>query len=165
MCSETAAVVGKRENNNMAKEVPRSTVGPAQKLDHGKQLARLRRFCTSIPGTTEKVSHGEPTFFTPKRVFAMFANNHHGDARVAVWLPAADGVQAALIEEAPGTYFRPPYVGVRGWVGVELPKVDDGRLGALIREAFRFIDRKSTASRRATQPVPAREGRRAPRRA
>src|SRR5215469_4008166 len=49
----------------------------------------------------------------------MFANNHHGDGHVAAWFPAAAGVQAALIEDAPETYFRPPYVGVSGWVGVE----------------------------------------------
>src|SRR5882757_10355430 len=98
---------------------------PAARKDDGKQLERLRRLCLSIPGTLEKRSHGEPTFFTPKRVFAMFANNHHGDGHVAVWIPAASGGQAALIEEAPDTYFRPPYVGVGGWVGVELSRVDD----------------------------------------
>lgn len=76
----------------------------------------------------------------------MFANNHHGDGHVAVWIPAAAGVQGALIQEAPRTYFRPPYVGVSGWVGVELANVDDGQLGALIREAFHLVGGKSTAS-------------------
>lgn len=140
----------------MAKGHPRAKAGPAPKLDKGKQLARVRRVCTSIPGTIEKISHGEPTFFTPKRVFAMFANNHHGDGRVAVWLPAADGVQSALIEEAPETYFRPPYVGVNGWVGVELSKVDDDQLGALIHEAFRFIGQKTSEPRRSKPGQPAR---------
>jgi hypothetical protein len=149
----------------MAKEIARTKVGPAPKLDDGTQLARLRRICTSIPGTVEKVSHGEPTFFTPKRVFAMFANNHHADGHVAVWLPAAAGVQAALIAEAPETYFRPPYVGVSGWVGVELSKVDDEQLGALIREAFRLIDMKNAASRRSKPSQPARAEKLAPPRA
>jgi hypothetical protein len=75
----------------------------------------------------------------------MFSNNHHGDGHVAVWIPAAPGVQAALIEEAPDTYYRPPYVGVNGWVGVELSRVDDEQLGALIREAFRLVTTKTTA--------------------
>jgi hypothetical protein len=110
------------------------------------QLDRVRRICLSIPGTIEKVSHGEPTFFTPKRVFAMFANNHHGDGHIATWVPAAAGVQAALIEEQPEVFFRPPYVGGGGWVGVELDKVDDDQLGALIREAFRLMAAKDTAS-------------------
>jgi hypothetical protein len=123
-------------------------VGLAPKLDHGTQLNRVRGICTSIPGTIEKISHGEPTFFTPKRVFVMFANNHHDDGHVAVWIPAAPGVQAALIEEAPGVYFRPPYVGVSGWVGVELAGVDDAQLGALIREAFRVVAVRRTAASR-----------------
>jgi hypothetical protein len=110
--------------------------------DHGTQIKRLRRVCLSIPGVMEKISHGEPTFFTPKRVFAMFANNHHGDGHVAAWLPAGPGVQEALIGEAPEIYFRPPYVGGGGWVGVELSKVDDDQLGALVREAFRLIAAK-----------------------
>jgi hypothetical protein len=87
----------------------------------------------------EKLSHGEPTFFTPRRVFAMFANNHHDDGHVAAWLPAGPGVQQALIDEAPQIYFRPPYVGPAGWIGVELSKVDDDLLGSLIREAYQLI--------------------------
>jgi hypothetical protein len=132
----------KRDRSN------RSKGGPVAKTDRGLRLGRVRRICGSIPGTIEKLSHGEPTFFTPKRVFVMFANNHHRDGHVAIWVPAAPGVQAALIEESPDTYFRPPYVGVAGWVGVELPKVDDEQLGALIREAFRFITSKAAAKPR-----------------
>jgi hypothetical protein len=123
-------------------DIPRKA-GQVSKRVQQKQLARLRRICASIPGAIEKLSHGEPTFFTPKRVFAMFAGNHHNDGHVAVWLPAAPGVQADRIREVPGTYFRPPYVGASGWVAVELSKVDDEQLEALIREAFQFINAKS----------------------
>ena len=42
----------------------------------GTQLDRVRRICASIPGTVEKLSHGEPTFFKPTRLFVMFANSH-----------------------------------------------------------------------------------------
>jgi hypothetical protein len=125
-------------------------IGPVRRRDGGKQLARVRRICASIPGASEKLSHGEPTFFTPKRVFAMFANNHHGDGRIAVWLPAASGAQADLIEQFPDTYFRPPYVGAGGWVGVDLSKVDDGQLAALIREAFHLASGKSIVSHRSS---------------
>jgi len=115
---------------------------PAGKKDNGTQLKRLRRFCLSMPGAIEKLSHGEPTFFTPKRVFAMFSNNHHGDGHIAVWLPVGHGAQDALIEEAPQIYYKPPYVGPSGWIGVELSKVDDDQLGALIREAFHLMTAK-----------------------
>jgi len=115
--------------------------------DNGTQIKRLRRLCLSIPGAVEKISHGEPTFFTPKRVFAMFSNNHHGDGHIAVWLPAGPGVQEAVIEEAPEIYFRPPYVGGAGWIGVELSKVDDDQLGSLIREAYQLIAARDRGSR------------------
>jgi hypothetical protein len=138
----------KVERGAKANSTSQPKAGPAPKRDRGKQLARVRGICSSIPGTTEKLSHGSPTFFTPKRVFASFVDNHHGDGHVAVWIPAAPGVQAALTEEEPETYFRPPYVGPSGWVGVELSRVSDDQLGALIREAFRFVDIKSTARKR-----------------
>ena len=137
--------------------------GPAAKRDDGTQLQRVRLICSSIPGTVEKISHGEPTFFTPKRVFAMFADNHHGDGHVAVWVPAAPGVQGALIEEAPDTYFRPPYVGGAGWIGVELSSVDDERLRAVIREAFRLMSAKTIARSRSESSRPTRPSK-APRR-
>ncbi|HKQ87398.1 MAG TPA: MmcQ/YjbR family DNA-binding protein, partial [Candidatus Acidoferrales bacterium] len=76
-----------------------------------EHLGRVRRVCMSMPGATEKLSHGEPTFFVKKRVFTMFADNHHNDGHIAVWIPAMPGLQAALIKSSPKTYFRPPYVG------------------------------------------------------
>jgi hypothetical protein len=115
-------------------------------------LDRVRRICLAFPGAEEKLSHGSPTFFTPKRVFASFCDNHHGDGHIAVWIPAAPGVQQSLIAEDPATYYRPPYVGVSGWVGVELARVDDEQLGALLREAHGFIQAKSAkAQRRSTR--------------
>jgi hypothetical protein len=118
--AEKQTATPKRKSVLQPAEVPRKA-GPTSKRGVEKQLGRMRRVCTSISGTIEKLSHGEPTF-TPKRVFAMFAGNHHGDGRIAVWLPSAPGVQADLIAEAPDTYFRPPYVGAGGWVGVDLSK-------------------------------------------
>jgi hypothetical protein len=131
----------------MAKPVRRHAPAVQSKAARA-QIERVRRLCLSIPGTVEKISHGEPTFFTPKRVFAMFANNHHGDGRIAVWVPAAPGAQAVLIEEAPATYFRPPYVGPAGWIGVQLTEVDDDQLGSVIREAFSLISAKDRRVRR-----------------
>jgi hypothetical protein len=88
----------------------------------------------------EKISHGEPTFFVKKRVFAMFSNNHHRDGHVAVWVPAP--LQEALIGERPETYYRPPYVGSSGWVGIELDQVKDDALEAHFRQAWNLISRK-----------------------
>src|SRR5678815_2494145 len=88
-----------------------TTKGPAPKPASGeKHVERVRKICLSLPETFEKLSHGEPTFFVRKRVFAMCSINHHNDGHIAVTVPAAIGVQAALIESAPKKFYRPPYV-------------------------------------------------------
>ena len=116
------------------------TKSPAKKtIDGETQVERVRKICLQLPETMEKLSHGEPTFFVKKRVFAMCSINHHNDGHVAVVIPAAIGVQAALIEKSPKKFYRPPYVGHAGWVGIELPKVSDRELTAHIREAWKLI--------------------------
>ena len=124
---------------------------------HQEHLRRVRRICSAMPETTEKLSHGEPTFFVRKKVFTMFANNHHNDGHIAVWIPAPPGLQALLIHDAPETYFRPPYVGVRGWVGIELSAIGDAELAEHIREAWRLVAPKTL--RTAGDAVPAFRGR------
>lgn len=103
------------------------------------QLERVRRICLQFPEAEERLSHGEPTFFARKRVFAMFASNHHNDGRVAVWLPCEPDVQEMLIGSAPEKFFRPPYVGHRGWIGVELDQISDEELTFHITEGWRLV--------------------------
>ncbi|MCE7986895.1 MAG: MmcQ/YjbR family DNA-binding protein [Caldilinea sp. CFX5] len=104
-----------------------------------EQLVRVRGICLALPEAMEKLSHGEPTFFVGKKVFAMFANNHHNDGRIAVWLPVPPGMQPMMIEASPEKFFKPPYVGVRGWVGIELAQIDDDELTHHVHTAYRQI--------------------------
>ena len=103
------------------------------------QLERVRRICSTLPETTEKLSHGEPTFFVKNKVFVMFADNHHNDGHIAVWLPVPSGFQSTLIENTPETFFKPPYVGVRGWVGIELDRITDKDLTYHIEVAWELM--------------------------
>jgi hypothetical protein len=107
-----------------------------------EQILRVRRLCLALPGSSEKLSHGEPTFFVAKKVFAMFANNHHNDKHVAVYVPVEPGYQATLLKSAPRKYFYPPYVGVKGWIGIELERVDDEELGLHLIEAWKLTGKK-----------------------
>jgi len=112
----------------------------SKQTDKGeKQIERVRRICLALPDASEKLSHGEPTFFVRKKVFAMFSNNHHNDGHVAVLVPAAIGIQEMLIESAPQKFYRPAYVGVRGWVGIELNRVSDEELKLHLHEGWRLI--------------------------
>jgi hypothetical protein len=96
--------------------------GPAE-LGQAKVLARLRKICLAFPETSERPSHGAPTFFVrEKRSFLMVLSNHHGDGRFAIWCAAPDGMQKMLVEADPERFFVPPYVGHRGWLGVRLDR-------------------------------------------
>jgi len=107
-----------------------------------KHLERVRKICFQFPETTERLSHGEPTFFVGKRVFAMFSNNHHHDGHIAVLLPAPAGMQDILIETDPKTFYKPPYVGPSGWIGIELARINDRDLKAHIAEGWRGVASK-----------------------
>jgi hypothetical protein len=104
-----------------------------------EQLRRVRRLCAALPQTEERLSHGEPTFFVGGKVYVLFANNHHNDGHVAVWIPVASGLQATLLKTEPYKFFMPPYVGVRGWIGIELDAISDEELAAHICEAWRLL--------------------------
>jgi hypothetical protein len=103
-------------------------------------LERLRRLCLALPETSERLSHGEPTWFVrDKRAFAMYANHHHDD-RLAVWLAAPPDAQRILVASEPERFFTPPYVGVRGWLGVWLDvPVDWDELADLVADAYRMV--------------------------
>jgi len=101
-------------------------------------LDRLRDLCLALPEVEERLSHGEPTWFIRgKKSFVMFANHHHDD-RLAFWCAAPAGAQEAMVASESEKFFRPPYVGVRGWLGVYLDvEVDWEEIGAIVTEAYR----------------------------
>jgi hypothetical protein len=102
-------------------------------------IARLRRICLALPEAQERVSHGEVSFFVGRQ-FVALDDHHHGADRLAFWCPAPPGVQEQLIAEDPEQFFRPPYVGHRGWIGVRIdlepawPEIE-----AIVREAYRLV--------------------------
>ena len=116
-------------------------------------LAALRRLCLALPETTERLSHGEPTWFVRgKQTFVMFANHHHDD-RLAFWCAAPDGAQEVLVATHPDRFFVPPYVGHRGWLGVWLDvPVDWDEIADLVAGAYRRV-----APRRLLAALDARE--------
>jgi hypothetical protein len=122
-----------------------------------EHLVRVRRICAALPATSERLSHGEPTFFVGGKVYVMFANNHHGDGRVAAWLPAPPGFQQGMIDTSPVTFFLPPYVGHRGWVGVILTAISDADLHLHIETAWELIAAKRLRAARAAE-LAARRG-------
>lgn len=108
-------------------------------------VERLRALCLALPEVTEKVSHGEPTWFV-RRVFVSLADHHHDD-RLAFWCAAPPGAQEELVAAEPERFFRPPYVGGRGWLGVWLDvEVDWDEIAEIVTDAYRVIAPKKLAA-------------------
>ena len=108
-------------------------------------LTEIRRICLALPETSERLSHGAPTFFIrEKKTFTTFHEDHHGDGRTGIWCPAPPGVQEQMVEAEPERFYRPPYVGGRGWLGVNLDVDPDwDEVAGIIEEAFRHVAPKT----------------------
>ena len=118
------------------------------------ELDRLREICFALPEVSERVSHGAPTFFVrdKKTLVSYHPHGIHGEHGMSVWSPAPPGVQEQLVEDEPERFYRPPYVGHRGWIGVRLDRSPDwGEIAAIVEEAYRLVAPK-TLVRQLDQP-------------
>ena len=105
-------------------------------------IDQLRKICLALPEAHEVIAWGAPTFRVRNKLFAMYASggNHHGAGRDAVWCKATHIDQELLIKADPNRYFKPPYVGPSGWVGMYLDgKADWDAVAAQLRDAYRLI--------------------------
>jgi hypothetical protein len=105
-------------------------------------VERVRAICLALPETNERLSHGSPSWFIrDKKQFASLDDHHHGVDRIAIWCPAPPGVQEEVVAAEPDRFFRPPYVGGHGWIGVRIDEVDGGgpdwdELAAILLDAY-----------------------------
>ena len=122
---------------------------PYTDADVADATRRLRELCARLPEVTERLSHGAVTFFVRgKRTVCYLTDDHHGDGRLALICPAPAGVQQEMLALDPERFFRPPYVGHRGWIGLRLdrdPEWDE--VAALVVEAYRCVAPKTLVRR------------------
>ena len=113
-------------------------------------LQHLRDICLALPEVTERPSHSVPTFFVrdKKSFVQLWADGHHGDTFPHLWCAAPPGAQEELVEQEPERFFRPPYVGHRGWLGVRLDRgVDWSEVAEICRDAYRVVAPKTLVAR------------------
>lgn len=107
-------------------------------------VERLRGICLGLPEAEERETWGGPTFRVRAKIFAMTG----GEDGPSVWVKAPEGAQEVLVGADPERFFRPPYVGPKGWVGVRLaPPPDWDEVAALVRRSYRMIAPKRLAGR------------------
>ena len=112
-------------------------------MTRGKHSATaVRRICLGFPEVTERLSHGAPTWFigTKRSFVTCWTHGHHDHTFPHLWCAAPPGAQEELTETEPERFFRPPYVGGRGWIGVRLDgAVDWDEIAEVCREAYRTV--------------------------
>ncbi|MER7460593.1 MmcQ/YjbR family DNA-binding protein [Micromonospora sp. NPDC126480] len=111
-------------------------------MDDAGPLERIRSFCTAFPAVTERLSHGAPTWFIRGRTsFVMlWADGHHQDQFPHLWCAAPPGAQQELLAADPRVYFRPPYVGHRGWLGMRLDQgAEWAEVAEVCEDAYRAV--------------------------
>ena len=100
----------------------------------------IRRACLALPEVEERLSHGAPTFFVRRSFASVWVDGHHGERRSHAWFAAADGIQQVLTSGRPEHFFRPPYVGHRGWIGVRLDSgLGPDELADFCEDAYRVV--------------------------
>jgi hypothetical protein len=110
---------------------------------------RVRAVCAAFPEVTERLSHGSPAFFVRTKAFVyLMADGHHDNQFPHLWCAAPPGAQQELIAADPRRFFRPPYVGHRGWLGVRLDgEVDWAEITELCEDAYRAVAPKTLIAR------------------
>lgn len=114
---------------------------PYTDTDVAAAIERLRAICAQLPEVSERLSHGAVTFFVGgKRTLCYLTDDHHGDGRLGLVCPAPAGVQDEVIRSDPERFFRPPYVGHRGWIGLRLDVSPDwAEVAEVVEEAYRCV--------------------------
>ena len=127
--------------------------------ERARTLDLIRGICLGLPETSERLSHGAPTFFVRgRRSFVMVLTDHHGDGRFAIWCAAPEGMQRLLVDAESERFFVPPYVGHRGWLGFRLDRgfaLDE--LAGILEDAYAAVAPKKlveAAARAGATPVP-----------
>jgi hypothetical protein len=103
----------------------------------------LAAICLALPEVTQRPSHGTPTWFVRDKssFVTLWPDGHHANHFPHLWCAAPPGSQAELIASAPDRFFRPPYVGHRGWIGLRLdvPGTSWAEIAELCQDAYRVI--------------------------
>jgi predicted DNA-binding protein (MmcQ/YjbR family) len=107
-------------------------------------LDRLRTICLALPEAVEKETWGDATFRVRDKIFAVAGVE---EGRVSMSCKAPPGAQEILVGADPKRFYRPPYVGHRGWVGVRLDAGTDwDQVADLVEESYRMTAPKKVAA-------------------
>lgn len=121
-------------------------------MDSAVLRRQVRELCLALPGVEERVTNPRHSAFQVRgKTFCYYLDDHHGDGRLTAQVKLGLEAQEVLVSADPGRYFRPPYVGHHGWVGVYLDNgpVDWEQMRDFIAESYRRTAPRTLAARAA----------------
>jgi hypothetical protein len=125
---------------------------------HGedRRLARLTRICLALPEAAREDAGDHAAFLVRGKKFAYYLDNHHGDGIVAVCCRAVPGDNELLVASDPARFYRPAYIGPRGWVGLRLDgaRIEWGEVAELVTDSYRLAAPKRLARLLARSAAP-----------
>jgi hypothetical protein len=127
------------------------------RADVAEATTRLAAVVADLPGVVVEEAYGHVGYLLAGKKVAWLLVDHHGDGRLALWVKAPPGEQAALVAADPGRYFAPPYLGPSGWVAVNVDRAshpDWADVSALVVEAWRMsAGKRAVAAYDAAHPA------------
>ena len=111
-----------------------------------EQVAALALQLPEAEAMNQAGSHW--AFTVRGKKFCYFLVDHHGDGRIAINVKAAPGVQQELVENEPGRFFVPAYLGPRGWIGFDFASDTDwAEIAEMLRQSYALIAPKTLVAK------------------
>jgi predicted DNA-binding protein (MmcQ/YjbR family) len=114
-----------------------------------ERLVRLTHICAALPEATRDYNGQHATFRVRRRTFAYYLDDHQGDGILGVVFKAAWGEHEALVASDRDRFYRAPYLGHKGWVGLRLDRgpVDWEEVAGLVTDSYVLVAPKRLAER------------------
>lgn len=121
------------------------------------RLVRLTKICLALPEAARQYGGQHASFRVRDRTFAYYLDDHHGDGRLAVCVKAESGEDEMLVASDATRFYRPAYLGSRGWVGLrlDLGEVDWAEVAAFVADSYCLVAPKRLAALVAAPVLPA----------
>jgi predicted DNA-binding protein (MmcQ/YjbR family) len=118
---------------------------------------RIHKICLALPEAEERLTWEVQTFRIRDKIFAMFGT----DEGPRVSCKAPPGAQEVLIGADPARFYKPAYVGPKGWIGIRLDdSADWAEIASLIERSYRMTAPKKLLASLSPAAEPSRPARR-----
>jgi predicted DNA-binding protein (MmcQ/YjbR family) len=114
-------------------------------LTEAQILSHLREVCLAIPGASETVTFGHPTFQVNGKTFCVF-EEYKGELGICVKVETE--LQGVFLDDP--RFFRTPYIGKYGWMTLKVyaARLNWTEVRALVRGSCRLVAAGRPASRK-----------------